>query len=223
MSAYITVYGFDQITREYLGPARAYADPKQPDRYALPANCREDAPPAAPERYAARATSTGWEVVEDHRGETWYQPDTREAVKISELGPVPEGLVAELPPPSLEDVRKTKLVAILSSADAVGQVIYEGYSRLEQDSWPEQRADALALLADPDAPAPLIRAMALARGISETELRDKVLANVERARTISAAIMGQQQARETLAKAALTLAGLEAIPDTPESYIIPEV
>lgn len=138
---------------------------------------------------------------------------------------VTEGGVVRLRTDSdrLEMARAAKLTAIIAGADVAGKLIYQGYSKLEQDSWPEQRADAEALLADPAAPAPLLRAMAQERGIDVLELRDKVLANVECARTISASIMGQQQARETMAREAASIDELEAIPDAPQSYNIPEV
>ncbi|MBU1002357.1 MAG: DUF4376 domain-containing protein [Proteobacteria bacterium] len=88
----MNIYSYNPHTREYVGQttARTHADS---GRVMLPAGTTETAPPAdIPTGQVARWTGAAWELVEDHRGEIHYSIETGQAVTITELGPIPDGL-----------------------------------------------------------------------------------------------------------------------------------
>jgi hypothetical protein len=88
--------------------------------------------------------------------------------------------------------------------DAANTIRREGARRLaalvgpyrpeERETWHVQQREAEALQADPESPAPMVRAMAAARGIPVAILAGKILENVEAFRLASGIILGQQQA-----------------------------
>ena len=123
-------------------------------------------------------------------------------------------VLAERPPvpgPHIDDAKAAKLREVLTGSDAAMNLITSDYSENEKLSWPKQEAEAKALLADPDAPAPLLRGIADTRGIALTTLRDKVLANVEASEALTALILGTQQKYEDMVKAATTVEEVQAI------------
>lgn len=123
-------------------------------------------------------------------------------------------VLPERPPvhePTLADAKDAKLREVLTGSDAAMNLITSTYSENEKLSWPKQEAEAKALLADPDAPAPLLRGIADTRGIALTVLRDKVLANVEASEALTALILGTQQRYEDMVKAATTVEEVQDI------------
>lgn len=103
------IYHYHHESREYLGSTPADLDPLETElagepRYLLPGCATFVAPPEVPTGHAARWTGEVWELVEDHRGEIWFEPATRQEITIQELGPIPPDLVAEMPPPPPEPV-----------------------------------------------------------------------------------------------------------------------
>lgn len=123
-----------------------------------------------------------------------------------------DGNVFSPPPgPSLADAKAAKSTEILTGSDAAMNAITSTYSANEKLSWPKQEAEAKALLADPNAPAPLLRGIADTRGIALTVLRDNVLANVEASEALTALILGTQQKYEDMVKAATTVEEVQAI------------
>lgn len=113
--------------------------------------------------------------------------------------------------PTLADAKAAKSAEILTGSDAAMDAITSTYSENEKLSWPKQEAEAKALLADPNAPAPLLRGIADTRGIALTVLRDNVLANVEASEALTALILGTQQKYEDAVKAATTVEEVQAI------------
>lgn len=97
--------------------------------------------------------------------------------------------------------RATELLASLSASYPDGEV----------QSWAQQTREAEALAADPQASAPLLTAIAAARGLAVTELASRVLTKVEAYAAASGAIIGQRQALED----AISAVDLAA-PDAPE-------
>lgn len=190
-------YRYDQTTREYLGPCPLVSNPRRPDAPCLPAFATDQAPPEAPKGYVARWTSEGWETVEDHRGEIWVDPATRLEVTIRDLGPIPPELVAELPPPPpvpLVDLYVAKQIEIRDMADALLQEIGREYGAMERQTWEQQHAEAQALQADPQADAPLVRAIAAARDMDVLTLAGRILANAAAWKFISGHVVGQRLA-----------------------------
>lgn len=77
-------------------------DPLEPGRYLIPAGAVEDPPPGeVPAGHVARWNGAAWTVVEDHRGENAYDTETGGSVKITDLGPLPDGLAPSPPPPTV--------------------------------------------------------------------------------------------------------------------------
>jgi hypothetical protein len=68
------------------------------------------------------------------------------------------------------------------------------YLPAERETWATQQSEARAWSLDPAASTPMLSAMALARGISLSDLAGKVLENVALFEAASGAILGQQQA-----------------------------
>jgi len=109
---------------------------------------------------------------------------------------------------TLAEAKAEKLTEIWEKSAAAMSSIRARYSQPEQDSWPAQERDARALLADPDAPAVVLRGIATAAGRDLMELRDKVLANVAAAELVTGQIIGQQQAFERRLSAILVGEGM---------------
>ena len=94
-AGYITVYNYNGETREYISSSVEYL----PIGVGVPAHSCVDAPGSKKDGFAIRrnADSTGWEYVEDHRGETVYSTTTGEPVTVSQLGEYPEGTTTKAP------------------------------------------------------------------------------------------------------------------------------
>ena len=68
------------------------------------------------------------------------------------------------------------------------------YGAAERETWKTQEEEARSWTADPDAPCPMIRAMATTRGIAMDLMVAKILNSAERFRAASGQILGLQQA-----------------------------
>lgn len=91
----IRIFNLRADTQEFIGAGDAYIAP----RTGLPAYCTEIEPPEIPEGFAGVFDhETGeWSVLEDHRGLTVYHTDSGAAVRITELGPLPDGVTSLAP------------------------------------------------------------------------------------------------------------------------------
>ncbi|MEX1843753.1 tail fiber assembly protein [Enterobacter cloacae] len=85
----ITVFNYDDETREYLSSSVEYLAVG----IGIPASSCTDAPGESKEGFAICRTAdfTAWEYVADHRGETVYSTETAEPVIVSLPGDYPEG------------------------------------------------------------------------------------------------------------------------------------
>lgn len=103
-------YGYNE-DGIFTGTESCSPDPLESERekravWLLPANATLTPPPAAEAGHAAVWNGTGWELIEDHRGTSYWLPgDTwqdapREMVKI---GPFPEGAMLERPEPTEQE------------------------------------------------------------------------------------------------------------------------
>lgn len=90
-------------------------------------------------------------------------------------------------------------------------VLAASYPAGEVASWPAQVKEAEALQADAQAGAPLLAAIAAARGIPLPELASRVLAKSAAYAAASGAIIGRRQALEDAVGAAQTADDLAAI------------
>lgn len=91
----IRIFNLRADTQEFIGAGDAYIAP----RTGLPAYCTEIEPPEIPKGFAGVFDhETGeWSVLEDHRGLTVYRTDSGVAERITELGPLPDGVTSLAP------------------------------------------------------------------------------------------------------------------------------
>ncbi len=124
--------------------------------------------------------------------------------------------------PPLEVLREMKRQEAIRQANRLGAVLTAKYSDIEEKSRQEQEVDALALTANPAAPAEFLRGLAAVRGVDVHDLATRVLRNVAEIAQVTPYILGQQQRFEDLIAVAQTKEELEAIeivftlPDPPE-------
>lgn len=91
----ITVFNYDDETREYLSSSVEYLAVG----VGIPASSCTDAPGKSKEGFAICRTTdfTAWEYVADHRGETVYSTETGEPEIVSLPGDYPEGTTTLAP------------------------------------------------------------------------------------------------------------------------------
>lgn len=220
-----TVYNYNPETGEYLGPETAHESPLEPGVYLIPAHSTETAPPEVGEHQAAVYSDGAWTLVEDHRGEVWYDTATQERHEIKTLGIVPEawtqieptdheavwnGAAWEVP---FEVLKERKRREIWGAGDAVLASVKARYTQAEIESWSKQEQGAKDLAAGTAGTeaAQFVAGIATLRGIPVDTLRDKILANVAAYGRLSTAVIGTQQRLDDLIKAAQTADDLAAI------------
>ncbi len=115
------------------------------------------------------------------------------------------------PPPDLETLRASKAAEIIGGAEAVLAPLAAEYGTTERLTWDQQSVEARALQDDQAADAPLLRAMATARGMDVLELAARVLSNEALWKIISGTIIGQRQALWDRLERATTPADVVAI------------
>ncbi|MBS1183769.1 MAG: hypothetical protein H6Q99_3649 [Proteobacteria bacterium] len=112
-----TVYQTD-AAGIFIGEAVAHESPLEPGVFLIPAGCVESAPPVAEAGDAAVWSGSAWALVDDRRGESWYDGNNR--ILVDFIGdPVERGYTASAPPPTLDALRADKLGAIVSAAHAL--------------------------------------------------------------------------------------------------------
>lgn len=220
-----TVYNYDPDTGEYLGLETAYESPMEPGVYLLPAHSTETVPPEAGEHQAAVYRNGAWTLVEDHRGEVWYDTATQERHEIKTLGIVPETWTQIVPtdPESIwngaawevpfDVLKERKRREIWGAGDAILAEVKRSYTQAEIESWSKQEQGAKDLAAGETTTeaAQFVTGIATLRGIPVDTLRDKILANVAAYGRLSTAVIGTQQRLDDLIKAAQTADDLTAI------------
>ena len=124
-------------------------------------------------------------------------------------------------PPTLAEVRATKLAEVLSAYQAAFAPIEAVYPAAEREGWPVQEAEAKALLVDAQVETPVLSLLVQIRGRGEApaELAGKVLQNAVQWRMVYAFLTGQQQ--KMYAEVA-ALATAEAVQAYRVSYQLPE-
>ncbi|MFJ5468390.1 tail fiber assembly protein [Pectobacterium carotovorum] len=94
-AGWITVYHVNPATREYQSASYEYVM----QGVGLPADSYADEPELPPTGQALRRSADGkaWEVVQDYRGQTVYNTDTRQAQTVSQFGELPDGVTLLAP------------------------------------------------------------------------------------------------------------------------------
>ena len=98
----------------------------------------------------------------------------------------------------LEAVKAAKRLEINDACNAAVASLATSYPEREIQSWPQQVKEAEALAADPQAPAPLLTAIADARSLPVVELASRVLGKMNAYAAASGSLIGRRQAAEDL-------------------------
>lgn len=88
------------------------------------------------------------------------------------------------------------------------------YTERERETWHVQQREAEAWLVDPIASVPMITSMAADRGITISDLVDKIMGNVNAFRVVSGSILGKQQKLIDRAYGATSLDELLSVSDS---------
>lgn len=86
------IYNYDRTTGEYLSIGEAKPDPLDAGSWLIPAFSTTIEPPTAVVHEVAVFTGSFWEIMQDYRTADAWLIETAEAVVITEIGPVPEGV-----------------------------------------------------------------------------------------------------------------------------------
>lgn len=134
-------------------------------------------------------------------------PTTFSVAATPVIGPIAAAALAE----RLEKYRVDLLGAVNSRCQALLQQLKTGYPEGEVLSWDQQVSEARALNSNPEDAAPLLRAVAQARGIPVDTLAVKVREKTNLYAIASGSIIGNRQKLETLLTNATTTIELDAI------------
>ncbi|KVC88160.1 phage tail protein [Burkholderia ubonensis] len=107
------IHQYDAQTGQYISSHLADADPKQPDRWLVPAFSTTDKLPARPPLTWPFYVDGAWELRPDYRGQMLYRQDNGEPAEILTAGATPDqhGLTAT-PRPSADHVWRNGAWAI---------------------------------------------------------------------------------------------------------------
>ncbi|WP_051363938.1 hypothetical protein [Oleidesulfovibrio alaskensis] len=129
------------------------------------------------------------------------------------------------PAPTRAELYTAKQAEIRDGAESMLTALAAEYAPLERQTWDQQAAEAEALQADADAPAPLVRAIAATRGMPVGELAARILANRTAWVAVSGHVVGQRLAYQDAleatqglddAQAADTIQGINPVYTLPE-------
>lgn len=104
----------------------------------------------------------------------------------------------------LEAAKIVRLEEISAACNAAITSLAETYPEREVQSWPQQVKEAEALAISPQASAPLLSAIADARGLPVSELASRVLTKMVAYAAMSGELIGRRQANEYLISLAST-------------------
>lgn len=86
----VKIYLYNPVTKEFLKQDTSDKNPLDPNVPIIPACATEVEPPAKQEGYAIVWVGNKWEYKEDHRGETWYNVDSKQLEVINFIGVLPK-------------------------------------------------------------------------------------------------------------------------------------
>lgn len=115
------------------------------------------------------------------------------------------------PVPTLEEAKAAKLAEINTAANKTMAALTTTYPDREISTFDKQEAEARAYMADPEAPTPLLSALAKARDIDMDELVKRVIAKADAFAAASGYIIGQRQALEDQLDACRTVKEVQNI------------
>ena len=122
-----------------------------------------------------------------------------------------EGILEASDAAILNAAKAAKLTEINAESQKAVAALAADYPDSEVQSWPQQVKEATALAADAGADAPLLTAIATARGLPVAELASRVLDKMNAYAAASGVLIGRRQAAEDAIGAAASLEDLSAI------------
>ena len=163
-------------------------------------------------RLATIATVTVWRVPAEYQSSGYFvainvpgQPATLPACDSNDATLVGTLELSADPAAQLAQAKADRLAAINIECDKALAVITASYPASEVSSWPQQVKEAQNLQLDPRADAPLLIALANARGLTVDELCGRVLAKSAAFSVVSGQIIGRRQALEDILNLATAL------------------
>jgi hypothetical protein len=209
-----TVYCYDSETGEFTFSDIAFEDELNPGTFLLPPDCTEVAP-YPPKGTAAVWNGESWDYVQDHRGERYWLPDAKYGdapLTMTGLGAFPEDALFEMPQPELDVAKQMKLQEINSVCDAILNQAVASYPQSEILTFDQQVEEVKAYQQTGNpASAPLLSALAGARGISLDELCLRVITKRAQFSTLSGIIIGQRQHLEDVLDTLETVEEVQAL------------
>lgn len=119
--------------------------------------------------------------------------------------------LTNVPPLTLAEAKTAKQAEIRDAHNAFLLERGVEYSDMERQTWDTQRLEAQALLADPQATAPLVRAIANARSMEVLELAQRIQMNTQAWSVLAGHATGQRLAFQDALEACSTVEQVEAI------------
>jgi hypothetical protein len=113
--------------------------------------------------------------------------------------------------PTLEELKRSKLLEINGAFETSARLLTAGYPDSEKDSWPDQKAEAMAWYANNAAPTPYLDLLAGYRGIEPLLYRQKTVAKVIAYTAAAAYLIGTRQKYADQIAAATSQGDLDAI------------
>lgn len=139
------------------------------------------------------------------------QPEDVPACSQDLVEPLGEGILEASDAAILNAAKAAKLTEINAECQKAVAALAADYPDSEVQSWPQQVKEATALAADAGADAPLLTAIATARGLPVAELASLVLDKMNAYAAASGVLIGRRQAAEDAIGAAASLEDLSAI------------
>lgn len=219
-----TVYCYDSETGEFKFSDIAFEDELNPGTFLLPPDCTEITP-YPPKGTAAVWNGKAWNYIEDHRGVKYWLPDAKYGdfpVTVTELGALPEGVLLEMPAMSLEQAKAAKLAEINDACDAILNQAVSTYPQSEILTF-DQQIDEVEKYLSSGSPsdAPLLTALASARGIELDDLCGRIIDKRTAFSQLSGWVIGQRQRLEDVLDTLETVEAVQALevdirlPETP--------
>lgn len=159
-----------------------------------------------------------WSVPRDYREDglflsysTSKTPHEVPACKQSSVEFLGTVLVPASKDMAIENARKLKITEINAACDSHSRSIKSSYPEAEILSWPQQVKEAESVLSNPSANAPLLTALADARGMNVPNLAELVIAKANAFSVVMGEIIGKRQYLEQLVQSMETIDDIEAV------------
>lgn len=89
------IYNYEPQTKEYINSEEAPKNPLVEGEYLMPAHSTDVKPPKQKTGYTLVWIGNKWVNKEDHRGEIWYNLETKQKEVITFIGPIPKNYISE--------------------------------------------------------------------------------------------------------------------------------